>query len=169
MERTYAKSQQTRFLSEADQSRILTHCEHNYYEDVVKILARPRRDGGLDFQTSASALCRFVTRHHVEAQGVEEARRLDAWINEQSKGDPSLVPKAILGFVQRRILTELATDTPLPELDSAFRLMLNLQKEARSASITTFLSDTTQDPCLSGDYSPDSPRDSASFNNSGKI
>jgi hypothetical protein len=44
----------------ADQELVLELCERKRYEDVVPILAKPRAAGGLDLQTSRSALSRFV-------------------------------------------------------------------------------------------------------------
>jgi hypothetical protein len=63
-------------------------------------------------------------------------------------------------------LTELITKTPIQELDSAFRLMLQLQKHTRSTPAANRPAQAAHDPHLSANYPPDSPRNSASFTHS---
>ena len=50
-----------KLLPPEDQQRIIELCASFPYEEVVDLIAKPRAEGGLQIQTSVSALCRYNT------------------------------------------------------------------------------------------------------------
>jgi hypothetical protein len=115
-------------LPQEDQTLILNLCEKLPYKAVVEQIARPRSEGGLDFTTCVSALCKFNTHHHPDVVATEAIGQYSAaiQINHQAHGEANF--EAILSLVQTRILTALRAGKSVADLDREFRNLQRVQK-----------------------------------------
>ena len=59
-------------LPKEEQQFVLKTCDENSYDTALEILVRPRSEGGLAFNTSRTALCRFYTHHHSDHRSIEQ-------------------------------------------------------------------------------------------------
>jgi hypothetical protein len=120
-------------LPPADQELVLNLCEHNRYEDVVPILAKPRAAGGLDLQTSRSALSRFVASQPHPDRLDREVKKLLPFLNSPSaSANPpihSQLPEAIRTLVERHIFSLLAAGEPFGKIAPLFRILFKLDKQ----------------------------------------
>ena len=115
-------------LPQEDQTLILNLCEKLPYKVVAEQIARPRSEGGLDFTTCVSALCKFNTSHHPDVIATEAIGQYSAaiQINHQAHGEGN--SEAILSLVQTRILTALRAGKSVADLDREFRNLQRVQK-----------------------------------------
>jgi hypothetical protein len=115
-------------LPQEDQTLILNLCDKLPYKDVAEQIARPRSEGGLDFTTCVSALCKFNTSYHPDVIATEAIGQYSAaiQINHQAHGEANF--EAILSLVQTRILTALRAGKSVADLDREFRNLQRVQK-----------------------------------------
>jgi hypothetical protein len=152
-------------LAPADQNHVINLCSKHPYEHVVILLAKPRGDGGLDLQTSRSALCRFATTFHPDPDRLaHEIERLMPLL-EATTQDAGLFPDAIRALLQQHIFSELAANKPFDTVARPFRILFKLEEQRRSQNGTP--GGSKRDfPHLSGTLPPEKAHNSASPANS---
>jgi hypothetical protein len=116
-------------LSPEDRDRVVSLCGQHTYHEVLEMIAKPRSEGGLDVQSSESALCRFYVRSHPLARKIQVDAQLVEALDESffEKGDTYL--RAIIFLLQERVFTALSTGTSIDQVTPALRHLTSLRRD----------------------------------------
>src|SRR5438067_11476357 len=115
-------------LPAEDQQHILKTCDENPYHIALEILAKPRPEGGLNFDTSRTALCRFYTHHHPDQQTIEQLGQYADAVRVKGQAHMAAGFEALLTLVQHRILHALKNGKAIADLDREFRMLERIQR-----------------------------------------
>jgi hypothetical protein len=115
-------------LSAKDQQIVLKTCADNPYHVALRILARPRSEGGLNLHTSRTALSRFCVHHHPDQRSLELIGQYADAVRIKGQAHLAGALEATLTLVQARILEALKSGKAVADLDREFRSIERLQR-----------------------------------------
>jgi hypothetical protein len=115
-------------LSPEDREIVLKTCANNPYHVALRILARPRAEGGLNLHTSRTALARFCVHHHPDQRSLELIGQYADAVRIKGQAHLSGAFEAALTLVQARILEALQNGKSVADLDREFRSLERLQR-----------------------------------------
>ena len=113
-------------LPEADRKFILELCSAHTYDEAAEILRKPRAEGGLSINTSASALCRFFTNSQPQLDHALLAQ-LAAAANIRHEQQNNAFIGAIRATVQARVFENLRNGRALADMEKDFRLLRTIE------------------------------------------
>ena len=113
-------------LPEADRKLILELCSAHTYDEAAEILRKPRSEGGLSINTSASALCRFFTNSQPDLDHTVLAQ-LAAAANIRHEQNNNAFLGAIRASVEARVFENLRNGRALADMEKDFRLLRTVE------------------------------------------